>query len=310
MTSWTVASLSQRSHFTANYSGVVPQLLAFTDTPPLKAGNSAGVVDRYLQDMPMLNLYRAHELPAQADRIAEQLLRTPEGRRAVQPFYIMAFALKASEYPVDALGIYERGWIDVSRDTAGLAELAWRLDRRGAKLDFIYCDNENDLTPWTLGQERFVEIYASAAARERMPARLREFDPAALRFMTPEYHEWMIHLGTYAQQIKIEGLRKALCDSGLMSPWSETGGTAAVNFFAMRTSFRLYDLNNWEIEHQTLVDGRTSCPVAYTGGRGFRYKDKPHHPIWCSFVDGLNHARSAAATSEICLLYTSPSPRD
>jgi hypothetical protein len=287
------------------------QLLAFTDTPLRANGNP--LVDRYLQNMPMLNLYRAEELPAKAEQMAEELLRTPEGRRAMQPFYILAFEMKASEYRVDAVSIFERCELDVTRDTRALAELAWRLARRNVTLDLIFCDNENTLTPWELGQERFKAVYASDAARSRMPEELRAFDPGKLVFMSPEYHQWMMHLNRHAQKIKMSALRKALCDSGLLSPWAGRPGspqTRAANYFCFQTSFRCFDLNGWEYDlpepQSGLIDGRTGCPVAYPGDRGFRFKDRAHHPIWNSFIDGINHARSAAAVSDILPVIREP----
>lgn len=286
-------------------------LLAFTDTPPHVPDHP--LVARYLQDMPMLNLYRAQELPAQAERIARQLEQTPEGRRAFQPFYILAFEMKASEYPVDAVAIYERGALDVTRDTQRLAELGWRLERRGIVLDLVFCDNENTLTPWELGDEPVRNIYKSDRAKARMSPELRGFDPTSLVFMSKEYHEWMIHLGRHAQAIKMDALRKALCDSGVLSPWAGRPGqahTRACNYNCFQTSFRCFDLNGWEIDwpepSHGLIDGRTGCPVAYPSDKGFRYKDRAHHPLWNCFIDCLNHARSAAAVTDILPVIRDP----
>lgn len=288
-------------------------LLAFSDTPPHLPDHP--LVARYLQDMPQLNLYRTAELPAQADRLARRLAATPEGRRAVHPFYILAFEMKASEYPVDVIKIYEQDGLDVTRDTRGLAELAWRLERRGVTLDLIFCDNENSLTPWEFGDQKFKELYRSDAARARMPEVLREFDPSKLTFMSKEYHEWMIHLNRHAQRLKMNALRKALCDSGLLSPWAGKPGaghppTRSCNYNCFQTSFRCFDLNGWEIDwpapEHGLIDGRTGCPVAYPSEKGFRYKDRAHHPIWNCFIDCLNHARSAAAVTDILPVIRDP----
>ncbi len=333
ITSWTVASLSHRSHFTRqsyrhgefrprtrrdepappgptpptrNAGDSAPQRIApsvngrvliFTDSPPLADHDPR--VRRYMQDMPQLNLYRENELPAQADRLAAQLERTPEGRRAIHPFYILARQLKAAEYPVDAVGIYERGSIDATRDTAGMAHLAQRLAARGVRLDLVYCDCETDLTPWTLGDERLREVYRSPAARARMPERLREFDVERLKFMSAEYHEWMIHLVPYAESIRAAALRRAIVDSGLSEPPEWSDRTTLVNYHMFRTSFRVYDYNGWEIETKALVDHRTSCPVLYPGPRGHRYRDRAHHAVWNNLIDCINHCRTATATSRI-----------
>src|SRR5690606_30906797 len=58
--------------------------------------------------------------------------------------------------------------------------------------------------------------------------------------------------------------------------------------------------------NNTLVDGRTSCPVAYPWAVGHRYRDRAHHPLWNSFIDCLNHARSAAAGSAILPVIREP----
>lgn len=270
-------------------------LLAFTDAPPKAIGHP--LVDRYLQDMPRLDINRPRDAPAKAAAITEQLARTPEGRRAFQPFYILVYGLRASEFPVDITRIYETGVIDVSRDVAVMAELGARLAARGVELDLVYCDNEDGLSPWNVGIERLKAVYRSPAALERMPERLRLFDVEKIKFPSPEYHDWLLHLGPYIEAIRVEALRKAIYDSGVADPASNR--TAACNFHVIRTSFRVYDYNGWEIENRALIDGRTSCPVAYPGGSGQRHRGREHHAVWNSLIDCLNHARSAGAVSDI-----------
>lgn len=277
-------------------------LLAFTDAPPRAAGHE--LVDRYLQDMPRIDINKPQQAPAQAQAISEQLARTPEGRRAVQPYYILAYGLRASEYPIDITRIYETGVIDVSRDVTVMAELDLRLANRGIDLDLIYCDNEDGLSPWSVGIERLKAVYRSPAALERMPERLRSFDVEHLKLLSREHHDWLLHLGPYIEAIRVEALRKAIYDSGVANPASNR--TAACNFHVMRTSFRVYDLNGWEIENQALIDGRTSCPVAYPGGSGQRHRGRVHHAVWNSFIDCVNYSRSAAATSAILPVIREP----
>lgn len=270
-------------------------LLAFTDAPPKAAGHE--LVGRFLQDMPRLDINRPREAATKAAAVADQLARTPEGRRAFQPFYILVYGLRASEPSVDITRIYETGVIDVSRDVAVMAELGTRLSDRGIELDLVYCDNEDGLSPWNVGIQRLKEVYKSPAARERMPQDLRSFDPETLKFPSREYHDWLLKLGPYVEGIRVEALRKAIYDSGVARPASAR--TSACNFHVIRTSFRVYDLNGWEIENRALIDGRTSCPVAYPGGSGQRHRGREHHAVWNSFVDCLNYARSAGAVSQI-----------
>lgn len=259
---------------------------------------------QYLQRMPLFDGYKDWTAADQARAIAEDLERTPPGRRAVTPFYILGRALKASEYPVDIVGIYERGSIDISRDVAALGHLGDQLRRRNITLDFLYCDNENDLTPWTFGLEKIQEVYRSRRARDRMPEAALRHDVDRLVFLTPEYHDWLLDFGEYANQLRIEALRKTLIDSGLLSPWSAR--TDAMNFFTIRTSFLIYDYNGWEYRNQTLVDSRTSCPVCMLSAAGHRYKGREHHPLWNSFIDVLNHARSGAASGPIAPVIREP----
>jgi len=273
---------------------VAERILIYTDKPVVGTDELSR---RYLQTMAFFNGYKRAEASKQAFELAEMLEKVPEGRRGLHPFYLLAFQLKLAEHPVDAVSIFERGEIDVSKDTETLGRLGEQLSKRGIVLDYIYCDNENDLSVWTLGDERIKEVYRSEKAKNRFPPAALRHDVSKLKFMTPEYHEWLLHFGSYAQQIKIEGIRKVLIESGLMSPWGER--TMATNFYGVRTSFRIYDLNGWEYEWQTLVDTRTSCPVCMPAPQGQRYAGRVHHRAWNSFIDLINHARSAGATGPI-----------
>lgn len=276
-------------------------LLIYTDSPV--RGRSAAC-RRYLQEMAFLNCFRRGQAAEQAVALAEMLAGVPEGRRAVHPFYLLGFEMKVEEYPVDAVGIYERGVIDSPGDVRTLGLLAEQLDRRGIALDLIYCDTEHDISLWTLGFERLRAVYRSEKALERMPPEARGFDLERMTLMSRECQQWLDAFGPYAQRIKIESIRKALIDAGLLPIFGDR--TSAVNFYAIRTSFPVYDLNGWKLEWQTLVDTRTSCPVCTPAGQGQRYAGREHHRLWNALIDTLNHARSSAACGPLVPVIREP----
>lgn len=271
-----------------------PPLLALTDSPLLDPQHPE--VARYLQFTAFFNGYKVSQAREQAALLTEELDRTPPGRRTLQPFYILAFQMDWAKNPDAAIRALENGEIDVREETRTLAPLGHMLKDRGVTLDTIYCDNENDLS-WTLPRELLSRIYKNPRCRERFPAPLCDFDYDRLQFMSPEYHRWLIHWGNYAQKIKINALRKVLIESELL-PLS-LSPTTATNFNALRTSFRVYDYNGWEIEYQDLIDHRTSCPVCMIGPQGQRYQNRQHSPWWNGFIDALNHARTCAARGPI-----------
>lgn len=269
-------------------------LIAYSDKPIL---GRDGLSSRYLQTMGFFNGYSRSTARSQGRSIAEQLAALPEGRRGVHPFYMLGYQLKAEEYPVDAVTIFERGEVDVREDVAAFGHLGAELSRRGIELDYVYCDVEVGLSPWTLGIQPIIEVYRSDAARARMPEELRGYDVSKLKSLTPEYAEWVTKFGVYADKIRDEAIRKIVIESGLMSPWGER--TTAVNFNSLRTSFPIYDYNGWIYERRMVIHGRTSCPVCMPGPHGQRYDRREHHRYWNSLIDLINHARSAGACGEV-----------
>ncbi|MCC6907016.1 MAG: hypothetical protein IT430_03665 [Phycisphaerales bacterium] len=282
------------------------QLIAFADRPILA---DDALSKRYLRAMGFLDAYKRSTARVQAVAIAEQMEREPEGMRAVHPYYVLGYEMKSDEYPIDVTAIYERGEIVASEDTRTCGYLGAELSKRGIELDLVYHDAETDLSPWSQGLKRIIDVYKSDAARERMPEDLRGYDVAKLKVMTPEYNEWIIKFGRYADRLKIEALRKITIESGLMSAWGER--TAAVNFFNIRTSFTVHDYNGWPYRQGTLVDDRTSCPVCFLTPQGQRYDRREHHRYWNSFIDLLNHARSGAAMGPfVPVIREAPRPKD
>jgi hypothetical protein len=169
--------------------------------------------------MPVFDGYKRAEASSQAVRIARTIADTPEGRRAVLPFYTLAYQVKSSAHVVDLPAIFERGEIDVSGDVQALAQLGERLSQRGVALDLVYFDSEAGVSPWDHGMEVFEAVYRNTKARERLPAGVRDADVKSLKFGTPEYKDWMVKFWKYADDLKAQALRKVAIESGLLSPW-------------------------------------------------------------------------------------------
>lgn len=228
-----------------------------------------------------------------AQTVAE-IRAMPEGERVVFLWWLLTYEL-AFNRGADPAAIVEKGGVNVNRAIAFLEPFSRELKRQKVPIDLCYMDHENGIDYFEIGGEGVRRIFASARARKKLPAWVRNINLDNLRPDAPRLQEDATIWNRYAMQVKYDAIRRVVIESGLFDVISESTGRvqtpAAINFWAVKPTFPIYDYHGW-LQYDTSIDGYSSGPSCYMADFGNAYRRRMHDRLWNHLVNTVNHIRS------------------
>lgn len=232
--------------------------------------------------------------PERAEATCNQLASMPPGHRCLLLRWLLIYESYA-DFGANIQQVFETGGFPVSKNLRFLRALGREIRRRGLTVDGIFMENEGAPNNWGLSYQQLESIFASPAARARMPRFLRNATMDDFAWNSPKFVRTVTAFNNYGALMLTRALRKITVESGIFrlppGPGMAPMQPSTVNFNFCSPTFPVYDENGWKLLDMS-IDRCTSAPGLYLGTGRYFTENRVHDGLWNGLINSINVIRS------------------